>query len=525
MRFLSTLLVSSLLVGPGIAQGKAGRKDEPNPFKKEQEAITRLGMEATIEKAKHDAAMRSRRQALDEALLKNREEKVKETEADRSKKRTLDIRKLDTALEQIQFSEKLKILAFEKEKLSLEHGLALEKLKKELIVMELEQKRLEAKGKLAGFQFQSKLAEMRRERDQLLLESQLISEREKKALTALRQQKERSQLELDVKLIQLRHEKELLKADNDRKIEHLRKAHLENQSERDTIDLELKRISLKGSKLKFDADAKQNSIALLRADLDMRAKKHEWKNESNKAPVFSKIPYKDGTITISDRRIALNGPIYGQVADHLTERIHYFNNVSADPIFLVIDYCPGGSVMAGARILKAIENSKAPVHVVLKSFAASMAAVIVTLAERSYSYPNAVMLHHQMWGFSVANTTQLQEELEIRKAWEKRLFHPVAKKLGYTMERFRKEMYKNNSDGDWQEFSDTAVKLKWVGNIVQEIRETGVVKNPDAAKEKRGKNLFSLEEHVDDQGKYYVKMPRLQPFDLYYMYNEDNYYR
>ena len=43
--------------------------------------------------------------------------------------------------------------------------------------------------------------------------------------------------------------------------------------------------------------------------------------------------------------------------------------------------------MAGYRILKAMEASDAPVHVVVKSHAASMAACITTLAEQ-YGIPS-----------------------------------------------------------------------------------------------------------------------------------------
>ena len=102
-------------------------------------------------------------------------------------------------------------------------------------------------------------------------------------------------------------------------------------------------------------------------------------------------------MVISDRRIPLNGPITNETADYVTTRIHFFNNKDPKlPIFIVIDDSPGGSVMAGYRILKAMEGSDAPVHVVVKSFAASMAAAIATLAKHSYAYPNAVILHHQI---------------------------------------------------------------------------------------------------------------------------------
>jgi hypothetical protein len=35
----------------------------------------------------------------------------------------------------------------------------------------------------------------------------------------------------------------------------------------------------------------------------------------------------------------------------------------------------------------------------------------------------------------------------------------------------------------------------------------------------------ALEEAIDQQGKPFVGLPRLEPFDFYYLYNPDNYYR
>tara|TARA_Y100000588_G_scaffold285246_1_gene302926 strand:+ start:226 stop:738 length:513 start_codon:yes stop_codon:yes gene_type:complete len=159
-------------------------------------------------------------------------------------------------------------------------------------------------------------------------------------------------------------------------------------------------------------------------------------------------------------RIALNGPIIGGTADHITRRIHYFNNQSDAPIFLIIDDCPGGSVMQGYRILKAIEASKAPVHVVVKSFAASMATVIATDADYSYAYPNAIILHHQPWGWSVGNVSETKEWAETIQDWARRLHRKTAARMGLDLDEFYERMYKETVTGDWDEFADEAVKLK-----------------------------------------------------------------
>jgi ATP-dependent Clp protease protease subunit len=197
----------------------------------------------------------------------------------------------------------------------------------------------------------------------------------------------------------------------------------------------------------------------------------------------------------------------------------------------VIDVCYGGSVAEGAKILEAMDASDAPVYVVVKSLAASMAAVITTLAERSYAYPNAILIHHQMWGGFIGNIKEQQEQLEMMKEWARRLMKPVSDKMGVPMDEFVEMMYEHSSAGDWNEFADDAVSLKWVDFITEDIRDTSYIKQPsDEDKDEdfffilKSKN-FRLKEQVDQQGDKFVQLPRLGPYDFYHLYNPDNYYR
>ena len=214
-----------------------------------------------------------------------------------------------------------------------------------------------------------------------------------------------------------------------------------------------------------------------------------------------------------------------QVVDY---RIDFWNNRNRKlPIFIVIDDCPGGSVMAGYRILKAMEASDAPIHVVVKSFAASMAACITTLAEESYAYPNAVILHHQISSqiaFARLNLTQQKEFFQESNRWWERLAAPVAKKMGISTDEFIKKMYARSSSGDWSEFADEAKKLKWVNHIVDGILESSITMNPDAD-EKEADKKTALVEEIDPDGKVFTYLPRLNPKDVYFLYNPDGYYR
>ena len=289
----------------------------------------------------------------------------------------------------------------------------------------------------------------------------------------------------------------------------------------------------KAAKLSSELNAKRTEWDLKTARLNAEIKtlKVEKQREAyaDRKPVYLDNPLKDdNTLVISDRRIALNGPILQETADYITTRINYYNNKDAKkPIFIVIDSSPGGSVMSGYRILKAMDGSKAPVYVVLKSYAASMAATMVTLAKKSFAYPNAVILHHQIsstFFFTSMNLTQQKEHYAEMVKWWERLAAPIAKKMGITTEEFIKNMYEKSSDGDWSEFASDAKALKWVDNIVERIEETSLLKDPDAEKKikKRPKIIVAK---GDEKGRPVSYLPRLSPKDMYFIYNPDRYYQ
>jgi ATP-dependent Clp protease protease subunit len=394
-------------------------------------------------------------------------------------------------IEQQKEAANLRGISIERDEAAARYNALFEKQKLELSPLEFELKRMQIESNILEEKFKRELAEKRQERERLHLDNDLSREK----LSS-------DQVKLDA---------ERLKAD----------------AEKLKMDVVVRDLDFQSRKLRMDTELAEHKTVALKTDLDLRAKKEDWKKEANREPDYQAEPFKDGVLTVSDRRITMNGPIIEGVADYVTERIHYFNNQDEKlPIFLVIDRSPGGSVMEGYRIVKAMQASKAPVHVIVKSYAASMAAVITTLAPHSYVYPNAVILHHQILSFSFGNLTEQKEQLEVLKEWYKRLSEPVAKKAGMSLDAFTKEMYKHNSDGNWEEFGDEAVRLKWADHVVHEIRETGIVKQPgETEKEGKPKMAFGLAEETDSHGARFVRLPRLQPFDAYWIDNSDSYYR
>jgi ATP-dependent Clp protease protease subunit len=308
-----------------------------------------------------------------------------------------------------------------------------------------------------------------------------------------------------VKLASMRREQEALAAENALAAEKRRAEQARLADEQMRVDIESR--TMAGRLAQRDAQEK------LREGVDA-------------LDAYPEQPFKDGVITVSDRRISLNGPIVSGTADYVCDRLDWFNNQDrTKPIFIVIDNSPGGSVMQGYRIVKAIETSDAPVHVIVKSFAASMAATIATLAPHSYAYPNAIILHHQMSTGISGNMTDIEQEVKSAQEWERRLAEPIARKMGISMAEFKERMYKARKTGDWDEFADNAVKLKWIDHVVNEIREEGIRRKPSTAPAAPMWGMFGVSMKQDEQGRPYMSLPPLDPYDYYFMVNPRGFYR
>ncbi|WP_193213934.1 ClpP family protease [Luteolibacter marinus] len=363
-----------------------------------------------------------------------------------------------------------------------------------------EQAKLAQENALAAERLKAETSAMQAEITKLKMEKELLGER--LALAAVKRQA--AQADDDAKA-----EAERAQLNRDAALAKARAEFLTN---------ELKAVQ---SESGIEIAKLQNQIS----EMEMDSKRRAY---ADAKPVYLENPLKeDGTLVISDRRIPLNGPISMSTADHITDRIDFYNNADRKmPIFIVIDQSPGGSVMAGYRILKAMESSDAPVHVVVKSFAASMAAGITTLAKESYAYPNAIILHHQISStlFGQMNLTEQAEVVKESQRWWTRLATPVATKMGISTDEFIKRMYEHSSSGDWSEFGEDAQKLKWVNHIVQGIEETSLTKNPDL-KSPDAPPRTALAEEIDANGKPFAYLPRLTPKDVYFLYNPDGYYR
>ena len=432
--------------------------------------------------------------------------------------------------------EELADKAAEKElkRLRMEADLREQRLSAELASLKAEKARLEAELSLANAKQNAAEAPSKAEVDTLDQQHALMQAKLKAEFAAstaererLKQARELQSAKLEAELAdskaqitRLAAAQELLDAQHKAKLASLKREQ-EELAINNAVALEKRRAEQ--SRVldeQMRADAESRTIA---ARLAYRDDDNKWKDAINAPVAYPEQPFKDGVLTISDRKIPLDGPIISGTANRVCDRIDFYNNQDpTKPIFIVINNSPGGSVMEGYRILKAIESSKAPIHVVVKSFAASMAATIATLSPNSYAYPNAIILHHQMSSSASGNMTDIEQEVKTMQEWERRLAEPIAKKMGITLDEFKAKMYSAKKSGDWDEFADKALALKWIDHIANEIREEGIRKKPENRNAMPDWFLFMK---TDESGKTYVELPPLEPFDAYFMVNPRGFYR
>lgn len=385
----------------------------------------------------------------------------------------------------------------------------LEALKAETARLTAEKERITAQLALEQARLDEKLAARKR----ALLENQIAME-ELKSLTDLAEAKRKSVD--DPALVELRRKNERLM--------------MEFAIAKNELDIE-------GFRMRMDENVVRKKTGALALQIELQQKESEARTYAGKAPAYLKDPLQGKKLILSDRCIPLNGVITSKTADNIADRISYFNNRDAEaPIFIVIDDCPGGSVMAGYKIIKAMHGSKAPVYTVVKSFAASMAACITTISKKSFAYPNAVILHHQLSAGVMGNLTQHRENVKELEEWWRRLAEPVATKMGLTRDEFITRMYQESSTGDWNEFADDAQKLGWVDVIVEEIEETALLRHPDSVPAPQPQTGMPIRitpavpahdvvETQDERGKPIALLPRLNPLDAYWLYNPDGFFR
>jgi len=248
------------------------------------------------------------------------------------------------------------------------------------------------------------------------------------------------------------------------------------------------------------------TIKKIQREIDKENEKYLSKSE------YTHSPISNGIIKISDRMIEMPIMITGKGANDIAKKISYYNRKNNYPIFLVMDVCYGGSVLGGEKIMRSIKTSKAKVYIVVKTFAASMAAIISsTFAEQTYFLKHAIILHHEVSIEVSGNTSQHSSNMQALNRWQEILFKPIAERRGQTVPEFIQSLYAIKRDGDATLMAEDAVKEKWILNTIEGIEDESFNEAPSFAK----KPVLQIMLEEDDSA-----VDRISPGDFWHVYKK-----
>ena len=140
-----------------------------------------------------------------------------------------------------------------------------------------------------------------------------------------------------------------------------------------------------------------------------------------------------------DRFINIKGPIDSEMADAFTEQMLILNRESATEPITVLINSTGGSVSQGLLMYDVIQGSIAPVRLVCKGEAYSMAAILLASGNPKYGryiLPNSkVMIHEPLIQGGVGGkTSSIKSISDSLIETRKKLNGILAKHTGHTLE-------------------------------------------------------------------------------------------
>ena len=147
--------------------------------------------------------------------------------------------------------------------------------------------------------------------------------------------------------------------------------------------------------------------------------------------------------------------------------------IDADLIKVNIINSPGGSVLHGLGIIDILNGLSAKKEVHILGMAASMAAVITTVAktEDIYMTPNSFFLIHRLRANTGGTIKKIESDIEFYKKNEKKLTDLLVKGTGKDVAEIEEFMDENNGEGIFYTAQETKAN-GFIGKVEGEEPES-----------------------------------------------------
>lgn len=163
------------------------------------------------------------------------------------------------------------------------------------------------------------------------------------------------------------------------------------------------------------------------ATIDENSSPVERSVQNNKSVKLMELPYK--------RTLSLRGVVSGNAVE-MAYQIAELSRQSKDPIYIVID-SPGGSVLAGAILISAMQASQAPIHTICHSICASMAAMIHQYGDKRYSVDRSILMFHPASGGAEGDIDRMKSMTDMLQGYINKLEKDVSNRLGLGFDKYK----------------------------------------------------------------------------------------
>lgn len=148
---------------------------------------------------------------------------------------------------------------------------------------------------------------------------------------------------------------------------------------------------------------------------------------------------KQTTYNVESMKVSADSVILFNVAvveESVEAAISLIRETSGNTVYLVLD-SPGGSVLAGARLLEYIKHSGKNVITVCDNLCASMAFQIFEAGSRRLMTEKAILMAHPASGGAQGTIENMFELIKMYKSYVDRMDADVAKRSGIEYSKFK----------------------------------------------------------------------------------------
>jgi len=162
------------------------------------------------------------------------------------------------------------------------------------------------------------------------------------------------------------------------------------------------------------------------------------------------------------RTLVLKG-VVGKNVLGLAEELNKLQSESTEPIYIVIT-SPGGSVLAGAALISAMQASRAPVYTVCDIFCASMGAMIHQYETKRYMTDRSVLMFHPATSEAGGDVDRIFSYAKMMRRYINKMELYVAKRVNISFEQYKAEsaveLWIDSEDSLTRNFADKIVTIQ-----------------------------------------------------------------